>query len=402
MHCLRNKNILIGITGSIAAYKIPLLVRILKQHGARVKVVMTPGAASFVTPETLSVLSGNPVLSAFFREDSHEWHNHVDLGLWADAYVIAPATANTMSKMAAGIADNLLLTTYLSARCPVFFAPAMDLDMYRHPSVKQAMDTLQGHGLHLIPPGTGELASGLVGEGRMAEPEEIAEKLNQYFDTHLPWHGKNVMVTAGPTYEKIDPVRFIGNHSSGKMGYAIAETLANQGANVMLISGPVAIAAPDNVELIKVTTAMEMYTQVTEHAGTMDVVVMAAAVADYRPEHEATSKIKKLDSELELKLVRNPDILAELGQAKHPGQLLIGFALETNNEMEHAADKMKRKHLDMIVLNSLQNPGAGFGHDTNQVTLLTPGNEAQHLPLMSKQKVASEIANAILQLTSPK
>lgn len=392
---ITNKKVLLGISGGIAAYKIPELVRLLVKAGAEVRVVMTPMAHHFVTAQTLSTLSKNPVLTHFFKNDQGEWNNHVELGLWADAFIIAPAGANTIGKMAQGINDNLLLTTYLSARCPVFFAPAMDLDMFQHPSVKANINTLVKQGCHYIAPGNGELASGLHGEGRMAEPEQIFEILQNHFRKAMPFSGKKVLVSAGPTYENIDPVRFIGNYSTGKMGYAIAESFAAQGAQVTLVSGPVALPPPLGIDLVSVQSAGQMLKACTQYAQNADVIVMAAAVADYKPHTQAKEKIKKKDESLELKLVKTTDVLGTLGQSKGKSQFLVGFALETQNEKENAAQKLKKKNLDMIVLNSMNDAGAGFGHDTNKVTVLFPNKKQVELPLQSKKDLAKALVNMI-------
>ena len=388
--------ILLGISGGIAAYKMPMLVRLLKKAGLEVKVIMTPSARQFVTAETLAVVSENPVITEFF-DASGNWNNHVELGLWADLMLIAPATATTLAKMATGIADNALLTTYFSARCPVMVAPAMDLDMYQHETVHQNIKLLEKHGVVVIPAEDGPLASGLSGQGRMPEPETLFDVIIKQLNPVLPLKGKNVMVTAGPTYENLDPVRFIGNYSSGKMGYAIADSFAKQGANVTLISGPVGIEAPKHVHRISVQSAQQMHDACLIAAKNADIVVMAAAVADYRPEITESQKIKKQDM-LTLNLVKNPDILNELGAIKPAGQTLIGFALESQNEMQFASEKLQRKNLDAIVLNSLADEGAGFAHDTNKVTIIYKNGDVNALPLMSKTAVASEIVNEAIRL----
>ena len=388
--------ILLGISGGIAAYKMPMLVRLLKKAGLEVKVIMTPSARQFVTAETLAVVSENPVVTEFF-DASGNWNNHVELGLWADLMLIAPATATTLAKMATGIADNALLTTYFSARCPVMVAPAMDLDMYQHETVHQNIKLLEKHGVVVIPAEDGPLASGLSGQGRMPEPETLFDVIIKQLNPVLPLKGKNVMVTAGPTYENLDPVRFIGNYSSGKMGYAIADSFAKQGANVTLISGPVGIEAPKHVHRISVQSAQQMHDACLIAAKNADIVVMAAAVADYRPEITESQKIKKQDM-LTLNLVKNPDILNELGAIKPAGQTLIGFALESQNEMQFASEKLQRKNLDAIVLNSLADEGAGFAHDTNKVTIIYKNGDVNALPLMSKTAVASEIVNEAIRL----
>lgn len=396
---LSGKKIILGITGSIAAYKAAILTRLLVKEGAEVKVVMTAASQEFITPLTLSTLSKNPVLSQFKNGDTGEWNNHVDLGLWGDAMVIAPASANTMAKMAQGLCDSLLLATYLSARCPVFFAPAMDLDMYRHPATAANIAALQSYGNELIPPGNGELASGLSGVGRMAEPEEIVAFLRNYFGTNQPLKDKKAMVSAGPTYENIDPVRFIGNHSSGKMGFAIALQLAERGAQVTLVAGPSQqhIIHP-NITRINVTSAKQMYDACVSHAASQDIVVMAAAVADYSPESVAEEKIKKAGEEITLKLIKTPDILKQLGATKPAGQLLIGFALETNNELEHAQEKLKNKNLDFIVLNSMRDEGAGFGVDTNKIVIIDKNNTRTDFGLKNKTAVAVDIVDKIISL----
>ena len=388
--------ILLGISGGIAAYKMPMLVRLLKKAGLEVKVIMTPSARQFVTAETLAVVSENPVITEFF-DASGNWNNHVEMGLWADLMLIVPATATTLAKMATGIADNALLTTYFSARCPVMVAPAMDLDMYQHETVHQNIKLLEKHGVVVIPAEDGPLASGLSGQGRMPEPETLFDVIIKQLNPDLPLKGKNVMVTAGPTYENLDPVRFIGNYSSGKMGYAIADSFAKQGANVTLISGPVSIETPKHVHRISVQSAQQMHDACLIAAKNADIVVMAAAVADYRPEITESQKIKKQDM-LTLNLVKNPDILNELGAIKPAGQTLIGFALESQNEMQFASEKLQRKNLDAIVLNSLADEGAGFAHDTNKVTIIYKNGDVNALPLMSKTAVASEIVNEAIRL----
>ncbi len=394
---LGGKNILLGVTGGIAAYKTTFLVRLLVKAGANVKVVLTESASSFVTPLTLATLSKNPVLSSFVNEEdgSVSWNNHVDLGLWADLMLIAPATANTLSKMANGTCDNLLMATYLSAKCPVYFAPAMDLDMFKHPSTAKSFSTLASFGNIMIPATTGELASGLVGEGRMAEPEEIMTFLIQHLGKGLPLHGKKMLITAGPTYEAIDPVRFIGNHSTGLMGYELAWKAANLGASVFLISGPSHLSIQhSNVSLIKVTTAEEMYNEAHALFPDMDIAVCAAAVADYRPKNVADQKIKKNTEELTISLVKNKDILFSLGERKDK-QFLVGFALETENELENAIGKLKKKNLDAIVLNSLNDSGAGFGKITNKISFIDKNLEIKTFELKTKAEVALDILNEI-------
>jgi phosphopantothenoylcysteine decarboxylase / phosphopantothenate---cysteine ligase len=398
MSVLSGKKILLGITAGIAAYKTASLVRLFIKLGAEVQVIMTPAAKDFITPLTLSTLSKKPVHSTFYEkeEENELWNNHVALGLWADIMLIAPATANTLSKMTNGVCDNLLLATYLSAKCPVFFAPAMDLDMYIHPSTKNNLDKLQRFGNRMIPATSGELASGLVGEGRMAEPEEIVAFIQKELLSQLPLKGKKLMMTAGPTYEAIDPVRFIGNHSSGKMGFAIAETAANMGAEVILISGPThqTIQHP-LVTRIDVQSAEEMYTAAHAHFAGCDIAILSAAVADYKPKNVATQKIKKKEATLEIILENTKDILASLGKLKEH-QFLVGFALETNNELENASAKLKRKNLDLIVLNSLQDKGAGFATDTNKITIIDSALKVKPFDLKSKDAVAVDILNEII------
>jgi phosphopantothenoylcysteine decarboxylase/phosphopantothenate--cysteine ligase len=398
MSVLKEKKILLGITAGIAAYKTAILVRLFIKLGAEVKVIMTPASKDFITPLTLSTLSKNPVHSAFYsKEDENElWNNHVDLGLWADYMIIAPASANTLSKMTSGICDNLLLATYLSSKCPVYFAPAMDLDMYLHPSTKENLKKLQNFGDVLIPPTSGELASGLVGEGRMAEPKDIVSFIERDILDKLPLKGKKVLVTAGPTYEAIDPVRFIGNHSSGKMGFAIANTAANLGAEVYLISGPSNEQMKHSlVHRIDVISAEEMYTEAHSYFNGVDIAILSAAVADYKPKNTATHKIKKAAASLELQLAPTKDILASLGEIKKH-QFLVGFALETNNELENAKGKLKRKNLDAIVLNSLQDKGAGFATDTNKITIIGKDFSFKTFELKSKAAVAEDIMEDIL------
>ncbi|WP_066225350.1 bifunctional phosphopantothenoylcysteine decarboxylase/phosphopantothenate--cysteine ligase CoaBC [Formosa haliotis] len=398
MSILSGKNILLGISAGIAAYKTASLVRLLVKAGADVKVVMSPASLDFVTPLTLSTLSKHPVVSSFYNEDDESavWNSHVELGLWADLFIIAPATANTMSKMASGTCDNLLLATYLSAKCPVYFAPAMDLDMYKHPSTAHSFKTLQSFGNIMIPATSGELASGLVGEGRMAEPEDIVSFVENHILGQLPLYGKKVMLTAGPTYEAIDPVRFIGNHSSGKMGFELAEVAANLGAEVILISGPTnQTLQHSRVKIVPVVSAQDMYEQAHLYFKTADIAILAAAVADYKPKEVALQKIKKDDSTLTLELEKTKDILASLGEIKS-NQFLVGFALETHNELEHAKAKLKRKHLNLIVLNSLNDKGAGFKSDTNKVTLIDAQEHITEFTLKSKADVAQDIFNEIL------
>ena len=394
---MRGKKILLGITGSIAAYKSALLVRLLVKAGAEVKVVMTPAARDFITPLTLSTLSKNPVFSEYANLETGEWSNHVELGLWANALVIAPASANTISKMANGICDNLLLAVYLSAKCKVFFAPAMDLDMHKHPSTQDNISRLVSFGNQLISATSGELASGLHGEGRMEEPELIFDALEKYFNADLPLSGKKAMVTAGPTYEAIDPVRFIGNRSSGKMGYAIAEELANQGAEVLLISGPSNLTVVNSkITRKNIESAQEMLDACMADFSKQDIIVMSAAVADYKPEYAATEKLKKKNNDLPLSLVPTQDILALMGEKKNSKQFIVGFALETENEIENAKGKLKKKNLDLVVLNSLKDEGAGFSHDTNKITIIDKKEMQHSFELKSKTDVAKDIVNLIV------
>jgi phosphopantothenoylcysteine decarboxylase/phosphopantothenate--cysteine ligase len=394
---LAGKKILIGITGSIAAYKIPLLVRDLVKAGAEVKIIMTPAATDFVSRLTLSTLSRNPVPVDLFAEDT--WANHVQLGRWADLFLIAPLSCNTLSKMATGQCDNLLLATYLSATCPVMAAPAMDEDMWHHSSTKNNLDTVARHGCQLLNVGYGELASGLTGCGRMAEPVEIMEAINYFFTKAGQLKGKKALVTAGPTHESIDPVRFIGNHSTGKMGYAIAEELAGRGAEVTLVSGPVAIRPKHkNISLVSVTSAEEMFKACSGLANEYDIAVMAAAVADYAPAEVAGQKIKKGADDLILKLKKTRDILGSLGKAKTNGQVLVGFALETENEEAHALKKLAEKNADLIVLNSLRDEGAGFGHDTNKATFFFRNGNHKEVDLRSKSALAKDIVDSITEI----
>lgn len=389
---LKGKKIVLGITGSIAAYKACHIIRGLIKRGAEVQVVITPAGKEFITPITLSALTSKPVISEFFGQKDGSWNSHVDLGLWADAMLIAPATASTLGKMAHGIADNMLITTYLSAKAPVFIAPAMDLDMFAHPSTQKNLDILRSYGNHIIEPGTGELASHLVGKGRMEEPENIIAHLESYFSTSQSLSGERILITAGPTYEKIDPVRFIGNYSTGKMGFALAHECAARGAEVILLSGPVSLPTPHpSIKRIDVESAQEMCAKAQEFFPSCSAAILCAAVADYRPSAMADAKIKReTQGNLSIELVPNPDIAATLGNAKTQHQCLVGFALETNNELAHANEKLHRKNLDFIVLNSLQDAGAGFGHDTNKVSIITP-HERIDLPLKSKLEVATDI-----------
>ena len=395
---LGGKKIIVGVTGSIAAYKAAILVRTLVRQGAEVRVVMTPLAKEFISPLTLATLSRHPILVDFFDPEDGRWNSHVALGEWADALLIAPATANTIAKMATGVADNLLLTTYLSARCPVFVAPAMDLDMYGHPTTRYNLDSLKSYGVRVVEPGEGELASGLTGKGRMAEPEEIAASLNALFAarTDSPLRGKRFVVTAGATIEAIDPVRFISNHSTGKMGYAIAGELARRGAEVVLVSGRTSLPTPAGVKRRDVLSADEMFRATAEAFADADGAVMCAAVADYTPAEVATTKIKKNDGELTLALRRTRDIAAHLGTQKGR-RVLVGFALETDHEADNAEAKLTKKNFDFVVLNSLRDPGAGFGGDTNKVTIIDRRGR-EELPLLSKTEVAARIAGRIESL----
>jgi phosphopantothenoylcysteine decarboxylase/phosphopantothenate--cysteine ligase len=398
MSVLSGKKILLGISGGIAAYKTASLVRLFIKAGAHVQVIMTPASKDFITPLTLSTLSKNPVFSEFYNKDekNEEWNSHVELGLWADLMVIAPATANTLSKMANGLCDNLLIACYLSAKCPVYFAPAMDLDMYAHPSTNESFNSLKAFGNIMIPAETGELASGLSGEGRMAEPENIVSFLEADLESKLPLKGKKILVTAGPTYEAIDPVRFIGNHSSGKMGFDIAQSAANLGASVILISGPTHCKiSHDLVQVVPVVSAQEMYEACHQFYQEMDVAIAAAAVADYRPINVAEQKIKKTVDDFVIQLEKTKDILASLGEAKK-NQFLIGFALETENEIENAKAKIQKKNLDLIVLNSLQDEGAGFGKDTNKITFIDSSFQIEPMDLKSKEAVADDILNKVI------
>ncbi|WNW02094.1 bifunctional phosphopantothenoylcysteine decarboxylase/phosphopantothenate--cysteine ligase CoaBC [Tenacibaculum sp. HL-MS23] len=402
MSVLSGKKVLLGVTAGIAAYKTANLVRLFIKSGAEVTVVMTPASKDFITPLTLSTLSKNPVHSTFYeKEDENElWNNHVDLGLWADVMIVAPATANTLSKMTNGTCDNLLLATYLSAKCPVYFAPAMDLDMYQHPSTKKSLDSLQDFGNILIPATSGELASGLVGEGRMAEPEDIVSFIEKDIVSKLPLRGKKILLTAGPTYEAIDPVRFIGNHSSGKMGFEIAKAAANLGAEVFLISGPSHQKVNHSfIHRVDVKSAEEMYNACHKYYGEADIAILSAAVADYRPKNVATQKIKKKDSSLVIELEPTKDILKSLGEAKK-NQLLVGFALETENEVENAKGKIVKKNLDLIILNSLQDKGAGFATDTNKITVIDAEFNEKSFELKSKKAVAVDIINEIINKVS--
>lgn len=394
---LRGKHIVLGITGSIAAYKSAIITRLLIKKGAEVQIVITPSGKEFITPVTLSALSGKPVISEFFATGDGTWHSHVDLGLWADLMVVAPATASTIGKMANGIADNMLITTYLSMRAPVFVAPAMDLDMYRHITTQRNLEILKSDGVRIIEPAEGELASHLEGKGRMEEPENIVAILEQFFALRNNLHKKKVLITAGPTYERIDPVRFIGNFSSGKMGFALAEECALRGAEVLLITGPTAqLVSHHGIRRIDVESAKDMYDATMKHFPQMDAAILSAAVADYRPEQKQDEKIKRNELEsITLTLTANPDIAASLGEMKKTHQLIIGFALETNDEEANAIKKLEKKNLDFIVLNSLQDKGAGFGHDTNKVTILSRDGGKRSFGLKSKKEVAKDIINTV-------
>ena len=408
MSVLSGKKIVLGISGGIAAYKTASLVRLFIKAGAHVQVIMTPASKDFITPLTLSTLSKRPVFSSFYKEEEDlisqgetpnqnlEWNNHVEIALWADLIVIAPATANTLSKMVNGICDNLLIATYLSAKCPIYFAPAMDLDMYKHPSTLASFSKLKSYGNTIIPAESGELASGLSGEGRMAEPENIITFLEKDLEKKAPLLGKKIIITAGPTHEAIDPVRFIGNHSSGKMGFDLAQSAANFGASVILISGPSHFSIENNlVQLIRVVSAQEMYDECQKYFATADVFIGAAAVADYKPKNSAVHKIKKTENTLSIELEKTKDILASLGSIKK-NQFLVGFALETENEIENAKLKIQKKNLDLIVLNSLQDKGAGFGSLTNKVTLIDKNFQVEPMELKSKEAVADDILNKII------
>lgn len=398
---LKDKNIILGISGGIAAYKSVTLLRQLVKGGAQVQVIMTPNAREFIQPVTLSSLSRRPVITEFFSANTGEWHSHVSLGEWADAMIVAPATASTMAKMATGVADNMLVTTYLSARCPVFVAPAMDLDMMAHPTTARNLATLAADGVHIIEPETGELASGLSGRGRMEEPEKIAAVLADFFAASGPLAGKKVLVTAGPTYERIDPVRFIGNFSTGKMGYAIAEEAAARGAEVTLVSGPTALSTVSSrIRRVDVESARQMLAAAQEAFADADIAIMTAAVADYAPAEVFDSKIKREKAQFDsIQLVKNPDIAATLGREKRPGQILVGFALETDHAIDNGRDKLARKNLDMIVVNSLADKGAGFGTDTNRISIISARTDTPvDYPLKSKKAVAADILDFIASL----
>ena len=394
---LKGKKIVLGITGSIAAYKACLIIRGLVKAGAEVQVVITPAGKEFITPITLSALTQKPVISDFFSQRDGTWHSHVALGLWADAMLIAPCTASTLGKMANGIADNMLITTYLSMKAPVFIAPAMDLDMYQHPTTQQNMERLKSFGNQIIEPASGFLASGLEGKGRMEEPENIVAYLDMYFEKK-DLQGKRIMITAGPTFEKIDPVRFIGNYSSGKMGFALAEVCARRGAEVTLVAGPVALKTTHpNIHRVNVESCQEMYDAATQAFAQQDAAILCAAVADFRPSEVADQKIKRVGQTMDIHLVPNPDIAAELGRVKHEGQVLVGFALETNDEEANAQRKLEKKNFDFIVLNSLQNKGTCFRSDENQISIITRTGQ-QDYDRKPKQEVASDIIDELSKL----
>lgn len=396
---LKGKHIIVGVTGSIAAYKAASLVRLLVKEGAEVKVVMTELAKQFITPLTMATLSKHPVMVEFYNPENGDWHSHVDMGMWADMYLIAPATANTIGKMAHGIADNLLLTTYLSAKCPVAIAPAMDLDMYRHPATQQNLNILRGYGNLVVEPAEGELASGLVGKGRMADPDEIVAFVREFFSNGKDFVGKRVLLTAGPTYERIDPVRFIGNYSSGKMGFAIAEAFASRGADVVLVAGPVQLKTiHSSIRRIDVESGEEMYNAVMSEVENSDIVVSCAAVADFRPVHCADNKVKRGKDNMQLELEPTTDIAAALGRQKRNGQLLIGFALETNDEECNAIQKLHKKNLDLIILNSLKDANACFGYDTNKVTMIDRQENHYYYELKTKREVAEDIVSRIAEM----
>ena len=391
---MKNKRILLGITGGIAAYKITSLIRLLIKSGAEVKCILTPASCDFISPLTVATLSKNPVGIEFWNKEDGSWNNHVEYGLWADLFVVAPLTTNTLSKMANGACDNLLLATYFSMKCQTIVAPAMDLDMYAHPSTKRNLSTLEQDGVKIIPVEKGELASGLVGEGRMAEPETIFQSIADFFQAEKDLEGQTILITAGPTYESIDPVRFIGNHSSGKMGYAIAENCLNRGANVILVSGPTKLTlSHPNLKLIAIQSAEQMFSEVQKEWKNSTVGIFSAAVADYRPEVVADQKIKKKDDSLTLTLVKNPDILSWAGENKAGQQVLVGFALETTNAIENGNEKLSRKNLDLIVVNTLEDEGAGFGHDTNKISIIDNHNKITRFELMTKSQTAIEIVD---------
>ena len=391
---MKNKRILLGITGGIAAYKITSLIRLLIKSGAEVKCILTPASCDFISPLTVATLSKNPVGIEFWNKEDGSWNNHVEYGLWADLFVVAPLTTNTLSKMANGACDNILLATYFSMKCQTIVAPAMDLDMYAHPSTKRNLATLKQDGVKIIPVEKGELASGLVGEGRMAEPDTIFQSIADFFQSENDLEGQTILITAGPTYESIDPVRFIGNHSSGKMGYAIAENCLNRGANVILVSGPTKLTlSHPNLKLIAIQSAEQMFSEVQKEWKNSTVGIFSAAVADYRPEVVADQKIKKKDDSLTLTLIKNPDILSWAGANKTDKQVLVGFALETTNAIENGKDKLSRKNLDLIVVNTLEDEGAGFGHDTNKISIIDNHNKITRFELMTKSQTAIEIVD---------
>src|SRR5690554_242885 len=396
---LKGKRIVIGITGGIAAYKIAFLIRMLKTKGAEVKCILTSASSDFITPLTVSTLFQNPAYLNFWNKENGEWINHVELGAWGDLMVIAPLTANTLAKLANGFGDNLLTATYLSAKCPVMVAPAMDLDMYGHSTTHENLKAIEKHGVKIIPAEEGFLASGLIGKGRMAEPENIVEEIERFFINEESMKGQKVLITAGPTYEAIDPVRFIGNHSSGKMGFALAENCLERGAEVILIAGPTQCELlHKNLKRIDIRTADEMLFQAKKYFSDCSGGIFAAAVADYKPKVVATQKIKKSDTEMQIEMVKNPDVLQTIGKTKNPKQWLVGFALETNNALEHGAGKLKKKNLDLIVINTLEDEGAGFGHDTNKITLLDINNKTTKFELSSKKVVANNILEYLLTL----
>ena len=395
---LRGKKILLGVTGSIAAYKSAVLLRSLIKEGADVQVLMSESGKQFITPVTLSALSGKPVQSDFFSNTDGTWHSHVEMGLWADLFIIAPASANTIAKMGNGICDNLLLTTWLSVKCPVFIAPAMDLDMFAHPITQQNLEKLKNLGVKVIEPTSGELASGLEGKGRMEEPENILDIILTHFNKDKILKNKNILINAGPTYEAIDPVRFIGNHSSGKMGYSLADAAANMGAKVTLVSGPVSLEAPKlNTSVYKVTTAKQMYDTTMKLVTGKDIIILCAAVADFTVKESSSQKIKRKEKNITLELVPTKDIAASIGASKIPGQTVVGFALESQDELENAQAKLEKKNLDFIVLNSINDEGAGFGTDTNKVTILSQNGHKKEFPIKSKKEVAEDILKYIFE-----
>lgn len=396
---LKGKRIIVGITGGIAAYKTSFLIRELKKKGAEVKCILTPASSDFISPLTISTLSQNPVYQNFWNKESGEWENHVELGMWGDLMVIAPLTANTLAKLANGFCDNLLCATYLSAKCPVMVAPAMDLDMYSHPTTDRNLKTIETHGVKVIPAESGFLASGLSGKGRMAEPDTILSHIESFFKNKETMAGQKVLITAGPTYESIDPVRFIGNHSSGKMGFALAEKCLERGAEVVLITGPtICELTHQNLERIDVFSAREMLAATQQHFPNCTGGIFSAAVADYRPKNIASQKIKKSDEDMTVEMIKNPDILKTIGESKKKEHWLVGFALETSNAIENGTKKLKAKNLDLIVINTLEDKGAGFGHDTNKVTLLDKNNKTLKFELQSKKDVADNILDYLLKI----